>query len=544
MAAVAAVGYELGKRADAKEAIDARRKAFGKHGRRGKYGQPIDGIPGGTEGQAPVATMLAMDAEVNRKHFEAAGDPRRTGVFDSLSGPNMVSLPRGRAPMRAAASDRESFDSVQQPSQTGVWQHKVESGPRFEPDQSAARVSFNGSAGNPYSRGRDPDISGTSNNIAPTTKLNVGRGVGYGPDVPAADGFHPFYRTMPGNTGVYRKNNLPGNVVPGKSAVDERTMPFYVQETYVPPKFYDLKRRPMGPNMARVTAMREIPKEPREVCKGHDLSEEYFGNPYGVNGVDSIGADAGDNGYSTRVSNERTRRSGTSAIGPRRTVMGPGQGVADVRVDEGRYEKLHEYEADRMGGPLETYVKGGAGTVGMVAPEVTLREITVARPYGHFLGIAGPTGHFVQQGQQNQSASKQLERHAKRGDQLVENWVPIGKFKTADELTFGAAGIKGHEIGGRVMSHPQVGVASSMAVAKGQKGGGARSIPNQKLMGAVQDLKNKAARINPENPRVLDLDIASNQLADNPYNSQIGTVKAPTSSQAPATAAPGESAGV
>ena len=525
MAAVAAVGYELGKRSDAKEALEARKKKYGRYGKRDGGSAP--GIPGGTDGQAPVATMLAMDAEINRRHFEAAGDPRKTGVFDPVSGPNMVSLPRGRYPMRAAASDRESFEGTEDTpgSQTGVWKHKVESEPRFEPGQSAARVSFNGSAGNPYSRGRDPTVSGTSNNIAPTTKLNVGRGVGYGPDVPAADGFHPYFRTMPGNTGVYRKNNLPGNVVPGKAPVDERTMPFYVQETYVPPKFYDLKRRPMGPNMARVTAMREIPKEPREVCKGHDLSEEYFGNPYGVNGVDSSGADSGDNSYSTRVTNERTQRSGTSAIGPRRTVMGPGQGVADVHMDEGRYEKLHEYETDRLGGPVETYVKGGAGTVGMVAPEVTLREITVARPYGHFLGIAGPTGHFVQQGSQNQSASKQLERHAKRGDQLVENWVPIGKFKTADELTFGAAGIKGHEIGGRVMSHPQVGIASAMAVAKGQRGGGARSIPNPKLMGAVQDLKTKSSRVAVENPRVLDLDIAANQLTDNPYNNEVGKVK-------------------
>ena len=533
MAGVAAVGYELGRRADERERIDSKRRAYGM----GNARFDPNVVPGGTEGQAPVADMLAMDAAVNRKHYEAAAYPRKTGVFDPMSGPNLVDLPRGRAPMRASESfEAPGSTSETWESQTGVWKHKVEPGPRFSPTDSAGRVSFNGSTGNPYSRGRDPTISGTSNNVAPTTKLNVGRGVGYGPDVPAADGFHPFFRTMPNNVGVYKKNNLPGQVVPGKAPVDMRTVPFYVQETYVPPKFYDLKRRPLGPNMARVTAMQKRPKEPREVCKGHDLSEEYYGNPYGVNGVDTSGADAGDNAYPTRVTNARTQRSGTSALGPGTNVPGPGQGLAGIHMDEGRYEKLHEYETDRLGGPVETYVKGGAGTVGMPAPQTTLRETTVARPYGHFLGIAGPTGHFVQQAEQNQSASKQLERHAKRGDQLVEGWVPIGKFKTSDELTFGTAGIKGHEIGGRVMSHPQVGIASGLAVTEGQKGGGARTIPNQRSLGAVQDLKARSSRVDPQNPRILDLDIASNQLMANPYASEIGTVRAPT--PAPTSASP------
>lgn len=540
VAAVAAAGYELSKRSDARAREESRRRRS-----RAENQASIDDLadfrPGG------------LAYEIQRAHYEAAGNPRETGVFDPISGPNMVPLPRGRAPLaandpgrpdrfplpkprapRAAAAEsarlskfdgsggwerREAFDGYAidetVPSDTGTWRHKTESAPRFDPSESAVRVRSSGSGGNPdYSR-RLPVASGVQNNVLPTNSVSVGRGVGYGPDVPAADGFHPYFRALPNNVGVYKKNNLVGGFVPGKNPVDVRTSQYYVVDSYKPPKFYDLKRRPLGPNMAAVTAPREREAEPREVCRGHDLSEQYFGNP---NMVESVpGAYAGANSTeSTRqsVGNERALRSGTSAIAPGASVPAPGVGKEGFHADEGRFEKLHSYEADRIGGPMKTLVDSGVAE-NPAAPQPTLRQRTDERPYGHFLGIAAPTGHFVQQGAENQLAPKNLERHAKRGDQLVEGYVPIGKFKTNDELTFGDVGIKGKEKGGRLMGTPQVNISKGMLVTPGTLGYGEHAVLNPRLIGVVSDAKSKSYRVNPENPRIADLGIAADQLSTN-----------------------------
>lgn len=511
MTAVAALGYQMGRTADDDARADRRRA-------QGPW-RALDG-----SAQEPVADMLALDAARAARRLELAARPRRTGVFDPLSGPDLVDLPRNEAPMPAYERFQSAPAPGPPPSLTGVWQHKREVGPMFSPAQSAGAVTFSGGTGNFPFRPRDPVVSGRMDNSSPTQKVNVGPAVGYGPDVPAADGFHPLFRAMPNNVGVYRKNTLPGRVIPGKSAIDLPTAPCYVYDNFAPPKFWDMKRRPLAKGMARVTAPAERPTQDLGVCSGDNdefYDEEYFGNRYLVNGVDQSGNSAADTD-ATRTQNERTVRSGTSAIAPGTAVPGPMAGAADTHLDEGRFEKLHSYEADRLGGPPESLVAVGAGTVGAVAPQPTLRQITTARPYGHFLGIAGPTGQLVQPAEMNQSAEKQLDRHAKRGDQLVEGWVPIGKFKTPDQLTFGFAGIKGHEIGGRLMGVPAILGATTLGVATNTIGYSRAAIMNPALVGRIQAAKAKASRVSPDNPRIGDLDLAAKQLATNFANHRIG----------------------
>jgi len=48
------------------------------------------------------------------------------------------------------------------------------------------------------------------NNVAPIQKTNVGPGLGIPASVPAAGGFHPRFRVMPGNVGAYRLHTAPG----------------------------------------------------------------------------------------------------------------------------------------------------------------------------------------------------------------------------------------------------------------------------------------------------------------------------------------------
>lgn len=502
---MAAVGYELSKSKERETDARRRRRA------RSQGDQ-----------QMPVRDLIKFANDVEKKRYDEAAHPRATGVFDPISGPEMVSLPRNTAPMWAteafaAPPSTAPEEPVERPgySESGTWNHKFEVGPRFDPSDAAVRVSFNGSGGNPYSRPRDPVVSSRMNNVAPTAKLSVGSGVGYAADVPAADGFHPYFRALPNNVGVYKKNELPGGFVPGKNPVDFRTSQYYQVEHYLPPKFYDLKRRPLGPNMARVTAPREREEEPRTVCHGHDLSESYFGNPALVNGVETVTASK-DNAQATRESNERNvAESDNGPIAPGTTVPAPMIGADGTHMDEGRVEKLHSYEIDgRNEGPAESLVK--SGFVAMPEPQKTLRQQTGARPYGHFLGIAAPTdGQLVQHGPMNRTANAQLDRHSKRGDQLVEGFVSIGKFSTPDELTFGEVGQRDGEIGGRLMGHPTVMIANQLGVKKGQLGYDARAILNSSLIGAVDDKKSKAYRVDPHNPWVSDLSLAADQLKNN-----------------------------
>ena len=64
---------------------------------------------------------------------------------------------------------------------------------------------------------------GLKNNVSPTEKIYVGRGVGVGPDVTASDGFHPMFRIIPANVNEYKLTQLPGKVNHGFAPVSKRT---------------------------------------------------------------------------------------------------------------------------------------------------------------------------------------------------------------------------------------------------------------------------------------------------------------------------------
>lgn len=67
----------------------------------------------------------------------------------------------------------------------------------------------------------DSVVQSKHNNVSPVEKQYVGPGLGttQGSD----QGFHDTFRIMPDNVNVYRKNNLTGSVVHGKSNIDNRS---------------------------------------------------------------------------------------------------------------------------------------------------------------------------------------------------------------------------------------------------------------------------------------------------------------------------------
>lgn len=56
---------------------------------------------------------------------------------------------------------------------------------------------------------REP-VTNKMNNVNPTDKVYVGRGLGLDPNVPASGGFQQFFRIMPNNMNEERLTNLPG----------------------------------------------------------------------------------------------------------------------------------------------------------------------------------------------------------------------------------------------------------------------------------------------------------------------------------------------
>lgn len=61
-----------------------------------------------------------------------------------------------------------------------------------------------------------------NHNVAPVEKQYVGPGLGIDPSVPAEGGFHQAFRILPDNVNGYRKNTFGGDVIHGKSVVNQR----------------------------------------------------------------------------------------------------------------------------------------------------------------------------------------------------------------------------------------------------------------------------------------------------------------------------------
>jgi hypothetical protein len=66
-------------------------------------------------------------------------------------------------------------------------------------------------------------VSARMNNLAPSEKVYVGRGLGLDPEIPASGGFQQLYRVNPNNVGAYRLTQLPGRIAPGADTTGWRT---------------------------------------------------------------------------------------------------------------------------------------------------------------------------------------------------------------------------------------------------------------------------------------------------------------------------------
>ena len=382
-------------------------------------------------------------------------------------------------------------------SKTGAYSNKTEAEARFKPAETAGRLRYYGKSGDETFASED--VRSTYKTIGKMTKalpfeqVRVGPGVGKGIDVASADGFHPYFRVMPNNVGDYKKNNLPGGVVPGKWFIDNGTSRDFEFDKKMPKKFYDMQRRPLaksGDPTAGIRAPMEVPAEPkstafitRDQVHPGDLRCPRMQSAlapcgYGEAPLNATGAWAGGGQASMGVSTFGagvSREMGNRAIDGGRPApgigggilgqMAPGMGIEGYTGDAGRFEKLTRDGTKSFGSFLNNQASSAGaiapvapGTAQYSAPQATMRDVTSSRPYN--TGIAAVTGdNGTVEAPEIQATNRQLLKHAKRGDQL-RGFTPAMNGTRADIKTFGNVGIKdSRERGGRLMGGAELQIA-------------------------------------------------------------------------------------
>lgn len=248
------------------------------------------------------------------KRWRDARDPQLTGIVTPHT-----KLTNAMLPFFRSAKSQNTNDAVKQTlletftgantlgeSLTGTYRKKREVEALFAPAASAAgaRVTSSGTVGNPaYDREDDRFLPGTfHHNVLPAEQITVGRGVGVGPDVLAADGFHPMHRVLLKNVGEYKKNNLPGQVNHGApvqpNAATEGDQAKVSVNHGAGALVYDQARRPMMPSRAAVLAPTEHGGLPHGTLKRPKAGEEdRFGNPARGLGHEVRGAEETKLGY-------------------------------------------------------------------------------------------------------------------------------------------------------------------------------------------------------------------------------------------------------
>lgn len=385
-------------------------------------------------------------------------------------------------------------------SKTGAYKHRSETTERFQPGESAARVNFYGKSGQPTidseEQRRKYRASARMQGVLPFEQIRVGPGVGVGANVASEGGFHPFLRVMPHAVGDYKKNTLPGRVVPGRALVDQGESRIFEASKKLPPRFYSSEQHPVmatGDPTAGFAAPAGRPAEPkfpmitRDNVHPGDLRCPRQPDPsamrpcgYGEaplnatiavtrGGGASVGVDSFGDPSARSMNNRTADYGGRIGAGELFGVAGgqtaPAIGVEGFVVEEGRFEKLTRPGTKAFSDFVQNQASSSraigtacSGVHQFNAPSTTLRDVTGARPYEP--GPAAPHGdRGAVEAPEIQGTFRQLDRHAKRGDQ-VRGWTPPASMTRPDAKTYGEVGIKGsREVGGRLMGGAELQVA-------------------------------------------------------------------------------------
>lgn len=354
-----------------------------------------------------TAGARALEAGAAEARRVASVDPMRSGVVPS--GPPSAALtPEAAAAAREALvkqrlepffrsartqatsdyykdriHDLFSGNLMFDTSASGTYRNKAEAAAMFQPLPQA--VTSAGTSGNAVCMPRMPTPSLLQNNVLPAEQIRVGPGVGVGPEVTAADGFHPQLRVMP-NPKVwdYKINQLEARINVGSNRNAMRTADPSVSINR-PPRVWDMNRRPPEPTMAAVTARTHRPEPGRIGMRCVDdryEGDEYYGH------ARHFGPGVPDD-----ASNAHTRTRGDRNEGlPLTNVTGARHGTGGFAHASHDTQRMDAQQREQAGheGMLTGNHRRAMATDGQVV-QPTLRDTRG----GAYLGTAGhmvPTG--------------------------------------------------------------------------------------------------------------------------------------------------------
>ena len=171
-------------------------------------------------------------------------------------------------------------------SATGVYRHKLEQAPLFDPKNSETLVGQTGGyttlAETEEERYRHYQPSHLLNNVKPVAPQQVGPGIGVGPNVSAVGHFHPErdVRVIPTNVNQHRINQLDQfNVQAGYGATQATSKPS-VPESKNPPRWH--WGRATEPTGGVMTAPAPDPEIYPSTATNRETQVDIVGAPAGV----------------------------------------------------------------------------------------------------------------------------------------------------------------------------------------------------------------------------------------------------------------------
>lgn len=223
----------------------------------------------------------------NANDFAASRNPCKTGVIAPNQRELFYRSDKTQATSAAYKQDRMELFTGQLDrcrSKTGTFAPKTEQGPMFDPALNRMPVTFSGRQAYVDVRGAQDEeryqVGMKHHGAGPVDPIRVGPGLGIGPDVPAAGGFHQFYQVLPENVNVHRKNNLPGRINPGSAPVQQgANMGIQHTNTDVDKPVWGLDRMPLVPGKCAVTAP-ACNGQPNQ-NKRQDGSRGFMGHAFG-----------------------------------------------------------------------------------------------------------------------------------------------------------------------------------------------------------------------------------------------------------------------
>jgi len=173
-----------------------------------------------------------------------------------------------------------------------TWKKKREIEQLFKPKPQ--NIDSSGSEGNmpTYLQSSIADsLTQKQNSSLPFEQIRVGPGIDVPIDVPAADGFHSMYRSMPVDGYAHKSREMAGDIIPGAAENQQQLVDPTVPHN-TPARVYDLSRRPLEKGRSTVTGpsvrgrhtsihpINGVDPHSGEPYQCHVDGDEYFGNTF------------------------------------------------------------------------------------------------------------------------------------------------------------------------------------------------------------------------------------------------------------------------